>query len=131
MKPIALRALMLMMAAVLVGCGGGGDTPESLGKEMMGNFRKMAEILEGVTDEASAKAAVPKIEAVRASMRDIAKRSQGVKTDAERDRKMMETMGPEMAELQGRMMAARERLMEKPELMAILEPAMTGMENDL
>jgi hypothetical protein len=54
-----------------------------------------------------------------------------VKTDADRDRKMMEAMGPEMAELTGRMMAARERLMEKPELMAILEPAMTGMENDL
>ena len=129
MKKITSR-LILLVAVVLAGCGGG-DTPQSLSKEMMGNFNIMASILEGIDDEASAKGAVPKIDAVRASMRDIAKRSKGVKTDAATDKAISESMAKEMPAAQGRIAAALGKLVGKPEVMAILQPAMTGMENDL
>jgi len=129
MKKITSR-IILLAAVVLVGCGGG-DTPQSLSKEMMGNFNIMASILEGIDDEASAKAAVPKIDAVRASMRDIAKRSKGVKTDAATDKAISESMAKEMPAAQSRIAAAMGKLVGQPEVMAILQPAMTGMENDL
>ena len=129
MKKITSR-IILLAAVVLVGCGGG-DTPQSLSKEMMGNFNIMASILEGIDDEASAKGAVPKIDAVRASMRDIAKRSKGVKTDAATDKAISESMAKEMSAAQQRIAAAMGKLVAKPEVMAILQPAMTGMENDL
>ena len=129
MKKITSR-IILLAAVVLVGCGGG-DTPQSLSKEMMGNLNIMADILEGIHDEASAKDAVPKIDAVRASMRDIAKRSKGVKTDAATDKAISESMAKEMPAAQGRIAAAMGKLVGQPEVMAILQPAMTGMENDL
>ena len=129
MKKITSR-IILLAAVVLVGCGGG-DTPQSLSKEMMGNLNIMADILEGIHDEASAKTAVPKIDAVRASMRDIAKRSKGVKTDAATDKAISESMAKEMPAAQHRIAAAMGKLVGKPEVMAILQPAMTGMENDL
>jgi len=129
MKKITSR-IILLAAVVLAGCGGG-DTPQSLSKEMMGNFNIMASILEGIDDEASAKGAVPKIDAVRASMRDIAKRSKGVKTDAATDKAISESMAKEMSAAQQRIAAAMGKLVAKPEVMAILQPAMAGMENDL
>jgi hypothetical protein len=120
----------LLIAICVTGCGQK-DTPESLGKEMLANFNKMAEIFEGVTDEASAKKAIPEIEKVRASMRDIGQRAKGVKTDAATEQRMQQTMAKETGEAMQRLLAARARLEEKPDLLAILEPALQGMENDL
>ena len=72
--------LMLVLLLSLVGaCSkSDGDTAEKVFADMTANMQELSTILTGVTDEASAKAAVPKIDAVRAKMRDCARRARAV-----------------------------------------------------
>mgnify|MGYP001582936867 CR=1 FL=1 len=51
--------LALALAVVLPGCGGGGDDP----------IKELTALLESITDEASAKAAVPKIKELSAKIK--------------------------------------------------------------
>lgn len=130
-----MRELLLMFVlacSLLGGCGGGGDTAEKVFADMAGNLREMSAILASVTDEASAKAAVPQIEAVRAKMRDCAKRARAVpRPDAATEQRLNQTSQAVMAEVMPGLAADRARLAARPELIAILGPALQGMENDL
>ena len=125
--------LMLVLAISLVsGCGGGGDTAEKVFADMATNLREMSSILTSVADEASAKAAVPRIEAVRMKMRDCAKRAQTVSMpDAATEERLNATMLAVQTEVMPSIAAANARLAAQPELMAIIGPALEGMENDL
>lgn len=126
--------LMLVLAISLVsGCaGGGGDTAEKVFADMTTNLREMSSILTSVTDEASAKAAVPRIEAVRMKMRDCAKRAKTVSMpDAATEERLNASMLAVQEEVMPSIAAANARLAEQPELMAIIGPALEGMENDL
>ena len=129
-----LLTTMLVLALVLVGgCrDSGGDTGDKLFADMSANMREMAGILTAVTDEASAHAAVPKIAAVREKMRDCARRARELpRPDPETEKRQHEEMQVVMAEVRPAIGAAHARFAEKPELMAILAPALEGMENDL
>lgn len=130
-----MKKLLLMFVLVfslLGGCGGSGDTAEKVFADMSANLREMSAILTSVTDEASAKAAVPKIEAVRTKMRDCAKRAKTVRMpDAATEKRLNESMLAVTAEVMPSMAASQARLAAHPELMAIIGPALEGMENDL
>ncbi|HUD40908.1 MAG TPA: hypothetical protein VMR06_02805 [Dokdonella sp.] len=129
--------LMLMLVLALTvplagGYGRGGDSAESVFADMTANLREMSEILTSVTDEASAKAAVPRIEAVRAKMRDCARRARAVRRpDAATEKRIDEAMLAVQREVMPAIADARQRLMAQPPLVAILAPALQGMENDL
>ena len=124
--------LMLVLAISLVSGCGGGDTAEKVFADMATNLREMSSILTSVTDEASAKAAVPKIEAVRMKMRDCAKRAKTVSMpDAATEQRLNATMLAVQSEVMPSIAAANARLAAQPELMAIIGPALEGMENDL
>ena len=133
--PMRKAAFVIVVLAVagFVGCSGsGGDTAESVSKEIVANMKEMGVILTGITDEASAKAAVPKIEAVRGKMRDAGKRAKTVpKIDAATEKRIADATQRDMAEAMESIGAARERLMARPELIAIIEPAMQNMQDDL
>lgn len=126
-----LMLMLALMMSVVPGCGRG-ETAEDVAKDMVANLKEMGAILTSVTDESSAKAAVPKIEAVRTRMRDCAARAKAVpQLDAAEDAKINQMMQAGMMEAMGTIGAAQERLMSQPDLMAIIQPAMEGMENDL
>ena len=101
--------LMLVLAISLVsGCGGGGDTAEKVFADMATNLREMSSILTSVTDEASATAAVPKIEAVRMKMRDCAKRAKTVSMpDAATEERLNASMLAVQAEVMPSIAAAK------------------------
>jgi hypothetical protein len=134
MRTIAF-AIIVLAISLLTACGGGGgagDTAESVSRDMVANMKEMGVILTGITDEASAKAAVPRIEAVRAKMRDAGQRAKNVpKVDAATEKKIEESMRPGMMEAMTSIAAAQERLAGQPELLAIIQPAMQNMEDDL
>ena len=126
--------LMLVLALSLIGgCGGdGGDTAEKVFADMTANMQEMSAILTSVTDEASANAAVPKIEAVRAKMRDCAARAKAVpKPDAATEQRINEAMQAVQSDVMPAIASAQQRLAAQPELIAILAPALQGMEHDL
>ena len=130
-----MKTLILMLAlafALATGCSRGGDNAEKVFADMTANMQELSAILTGVTDEASARAAVPRIEAVRAKMRDCARRARQVpKIDAATDRRINEASQAVQRDVMPGLFAARQRLDARPELMAILAPALQGMENDL
>lgn len=129
-KTILLVCILLV--SLLGGCGSGGDTAENVFADMAGNLREMSAILAGVTDEDSARAAVPRIEAVRVKMRDCASRAKRVpRPDAATEQRLEETSRAVMAEVMPTIAAAQARLAAQPELMAIIGPALQGMEHDL
>jgi hypothetical protein len=129
-----MKLFMLVLTLCLVGgCGeSSSDAGDRLFADMSANMREMSAILTSVTDEASARAAVPRIEAVRESMRDCARRARALpRPDAATEQRQNEAMQQLMAEVMPEMAKAQARLAERPELMEILAPALQGMENDL
>lgn len=127
-----MMTMLILAVALLGGCGSGGDSAERVFADMTANMREMSAVLTSVTDEASAKAAVPRIEAVRAKMRDCARRARAVRRpDAETGKRLDETMLAVQREVMPAIAADRQRLMAQPPLMAILAPALQGMEDDL
>ena len=131
-----MKTMLLMLVLVLslvAGCSrGDGDTAEKVFADMTANMQELSRILTGVTDEASAKAAVPKIDAVRAKMRDCARRARAVpRPDAATEQRINEASLAVQRDIMPAVFAARQRLDARPELMAILAPALQGMENDL
>lgn len=131
-----MKTMMVLLALVLslaAGCGrGGGDTAEKVFADMTSNMHEMSAILASVTDEASAKAAVPRIDAVRTKMRDCARRAKVVpQPDAAAEQRLNAAAEAMQREIMPAVLADRQRLQARPELMAILAPALEGMENDL
>ena len=123
----------VLVLALAAGCtGAGSDDSDKLFADMSANMRELADILTSVTDEASATAAVPRIAAVREKMRDCARRAREMpRPDAATEQRQNEEMQALMAEIMPRIASAQARFAERPELMAILAPALEGMENDL
>ena len=131
-----MKILMLILALALTvatGCNrGNGDSAEKVFADMTANMQAMSAILAGVSDEPSARAAVPRIEAVRAKMRDCARRARAVpKIDAATEQRLAEASQAMQRDVMPAMLQARQRLEARPALMAILAPALQGMENDL
>jgi len=114
---------LLAMAIMLGGCGG--DTHESLAQEGVSAFNEFASILEGVSDVESAKAAVPKLEAVGQKMADLKKRADALgKPTPEQNKALEEKFTKEMSTAMDKMMAASMKLADKPEVQKILEEPM-------
>ena len=129
-----IKMFLLVLALCLVGActESSSDAADRLFADMSANMREMSAILTSVTDEASARAAVPRIEAVREKMRDCARRAREMpQPDAATEQRLNAAMQELMAEVMPQIASAQARLAERPELMAILAPAMQGMENDL
>ena len=133
MKKLIVMMVLALGLALVGGCrDSGGDSGEKLFADMSANMRELASIMSSVTDEASAHAAVPRIGAVREKMRDCARRARDLpRPDAATEQRMNESMQAVMADVMPQIAAAHARLAEQPELIAILAPALEGMENDL
>lgn len=131
-----MKTMMLVLALVLSLAGGcsrdDGDTAEKVFADMTANMQEISAILASVTDEASAKSAVPRIDAVRTRMRDCARRAKAVpQPDAAAGQRLDAASETVRRDIMPALMATRQRLEARPELMAILAPALQGMENDL
>jgi hypothetical protein len=99
---------------------------------MVANLKEMGAILTSITDEASAKAAVPKIDAVRAKMRSCRDRAKKMPMpDPATEKEFNESMQAGMMEAMTSIGTAQARLANQPELLAIIEPAMQNMDDDL
>lgn len=132
-----MKRLMTSVVSValfmLAGCGG--DTPATITNDIVANFKSMTDVFNSITDEASAKAAVPKIETIRASMRAVNARAKAVKV-SESEMAKFEAEGQKaMATAMPGLMAARMKLEEvfekNPAVKKIIEPALDGMEKDM
>ena len=132
MKTLMMIVLALGLALV-GGCGqSDAEAGERLFADMSANMREMAAILTSVTDEASAHAAVPRIDAVREKMRDCARRARELpRPDPATEERQNAEMQALMDEVLPQIAEAHARFAADPDVMAIIAPALEGMENDL
>jgi hypothetical protein len=119
MKRLLARASALM--SVIIVCSGCGDSRESLTEEGMSTMREMVVVLDTVKDDASAKAAKPKLQALSAKMEDIGQRQNklGAPSDAE-IKVMVEKHGKEMDELGRKLSGHMLRITFDPKIKAEL-----------
>jgi hypothetical protein len=69
------RAGTLLMIAVVLCAGGCGDSHEAVMRDMLNAQKELCAILEEVKDDASAKAAVPRVKAIADRLQALQKRS--------------------------------------------------------
>ena len=100
-------ALATMLVVLAGGCGG--NSYESAMNEHLGYLEDMNEVLADVTDKDSLEAAKPKLEAIVAKGKALAKRMDAMEDPSdEQEAALMEKYGPEMGE---QMTALRDNMM--------------------
>jgi hypothetical protein len=118
MKHMAVL-IPILFFFLCTGCGR--DTHESLTTKAVGTMKEMTALLEGVKDEASAKAAKPRLKSLIAQLEDLDKREKKLPAPtADEVKAMNEKFGPEMPEVQQKFMGQILRISFDPKLHAEL-----------
>jgi ferritin-like metal-binding protein YciE len=114
-----MRFRIIMTAAVLglVLSACGGDTHESVAEDQLDLMDEIFDIMDGVTDEASAKEAAKKIEALGEDMADLRKRIAAMPDPTKEEEKRLEAMFTErQADIMKRSQNFGAKMMKYPEL---------------
>ncbi len=115
--------LAWVMLAALAGCGGDSHLDVELDRVALG--KEYLAILQSAKDDASAKAAVPKIEAIAAKLAELKKREEALGDPTEDDfKQMMETVQKGGGYPSAEVMREHSRIGRDAALRAILAPAM-------
>ena len=116
------RAIVLTSVLVFLVCSSGcGDSHESLAKDGLSTTKEMVTVLEGVKDEASAKAAKPKLKSLAEQLNDYNARQAKLPAMTEAELKTLESKyGKEMEETQKKLMGQLMRIQFDPKLFAEL-----------
>lgn len=124
-EKLTIAALMLSLMP-LSGCGSS-DPHEQAIVEMIDTMEEMSGILATVTDEASAEAAKPKLEAVSKRMQASKDNMEKIgKPDKAKEEALKEKYEERMKEVMGKMMKESMRVMMNPEFNKVLADAMKG-----
>ena len=112
MKKLAFCGLMLVLVCGLGGCK---SKHEALQDDAMAMLNELCDILDGVTDDASAQAAVPKIEKLGARMKELGERAKALGTPPKEEEERLKTkMTAYQEKLKKRMEAAGPKLERFP-----------------
>ncbi len=121
-KPM-MTVLCSVLALTLVGCG---DSFEKVMEDQTEIETEFVAVLKSVTDESSAKAAVPKLESLAERMREVQAREKALGEPTEEDMKRVVEKA-----LSGSVKSAPSsfqeiiRIQQRPELAQIIKPALT------
>jgi len=122
-----MRFRIIMTAAVLglVLSACGGNSPEALVDEQFDLMDEMLEIVEDVTDEASAKEAAKKLEALGEKLADLQKRMEKMPDPTPAEQKQLEArVAARQADYMKRSQEFGAKMMQYPELMEAFSKAM-------
>jgi hypothetical protein len=116
---------LALLAGLLAGCGAG-DTHDQIMADQLAGIKELNVILEGVTDEASAKAAAPQVDAWVGRMKGLKQRSEALAPPSpEEERVLKEKYEPQMKELMASFGPNMMRIAFNPSLAAHLQKSLT------
>ena len=121
-----MKKILLFVLVLIVGCAT--DTHESTIKEMISTFDEMTEIIEGITDESSADAAIGKLEKISKKMGDIKTRLDKLGDPDEATKKDIAEYESKMKEALGRLMKVSMGMALKPYGEKVMKAIGTAME---
>lgn len=119
-KTLALAAF----GAALLCFGCGGDTPESVADDSIDLFTEMTDIMTTITDEATAKEAAPKIEALAAEFKVLMEKGEALGEPSEDVKKKLEE---KMSAAMDKFLKEMMRVFQIEGAKEQLEKAMEGM----
>jgi hypothetical protein len=73
------------LALLVVACSSSSNSPDGIMKEMLGMMNDMTSTLSTIKDEASAKAAIPKLQELAQKGEDLKKRAEALKTKVSKE----------------------------------------------
>lgn len=112
---------VVLVTMLLVGPGCGGDTHQSLAASAVSTMKDFVDTLDNVKDEASAQSNKSKLQSLATKMKDINQRQEKLpKPTADEMKAMGDKYGPQMEDLQKRVMGDMFRIMSDPKIMAVL-----------
>jgi hypothetical protein len=115
------RMFTLASILILIACSGCGDTRESLANEGVSTMKEMVAVLDGVKDEASAKAAKPKLKSLLDQLNSINGRQAKLPAPTAAQTKELEGKYiKELAEVQQKLVMNMMRLSSDPKIGAQL-----------
>jgi hypothetical protein len=115
-----ILSTMLVCAFMVAFTGCGKSAAESAMSDALDKMKEQVSILKGVTDEASAKAAAPKLKAIKDDMAKLSTKTVTAPS-ADEQAKLMEKYGKEMSEVTAQLTAEMTRIMTNPKLQAALQ----------
>lgn len=106
-----------LMFVLLCGVGGCKSAHEAVAADSIALMNELCDVMEGVTDDASAQAAVPKIENLGARMKELVDRFNAAGTpDQAEAQRLMEKYKPQQEKLASRMGIIHEKVKKYPVL---------------
>ena len=120
-------ALFAFVSTLFLATGAFADSKQKVMEDAVSMVEEMVTILISVTDESTAKAAVPKLEALVSKKDAIDERVKKLGLDKKKlgdELKKDPVLSKKVQELMAKMMPAMMALSKKPEAMKILEPVM-------
>jgi predicted nucleic acid-binding Zn-ribbon protein len=119
----AIASLLLVVPA----CRGGNEH-EAMMKDMIKAMNELADVLESIKDEATAKAAEPKLKALGTRIQEMKKKADALGgLPKDKDEELRKKYEPEMNAAVGRIMAASQKAASVPEAQAALQEAFKSM----
>jgi hypothetical protein len=117
--------VLILTALALTGCG---DSHDAVMSDMVASMEKFNSILDGVKDEASAKAAKSKLEALTKEMKVLTERSKKLpKATAEELKSMQDKHEKEFVAVSGKIQKNMFRIATNPTAMSALGDAMDAI----
>lgn len=127
-RSLTLPAVLAFSLVFLAGCK---DDHESLMKGMIGKMNDLTAALKTVTDEASSKAAAPKVKSIATDMQELQKKAEALgKPSADEDKRLQEKYEKQLQEAMGGFMGEAMRIGMNPKLMTPeLKSALDSMQS--
>ncbi len=125
-SPVAMSLLFLLVA----GCSPAAPTHQALFDQMMASMDEMGTILSGITDEASAIAAKPKMEALAKTLSSIRDQGKALgEPAAELKAQFEKKMAEKQAEMTAKMTTFAMNAAKDPKILQVIEPIMRDFGN--
>jgi hypothetical protein len=114
LRPLMMTAAVLSLALILTGCK---DDHDSLMKKTVDKMNELASTLESVNDEASSKAAAPKIKAIAADLQELKKKADALpKPSAEEEKRLKDKYKKSLSEAGQKVFGQMGKFMTNPKL---------------
>ena len=125
MKRMLCGSVMLILFCGMSGCKG--TTHESLAEEQMALMNEMFDVMEGVTDAASAQAAKPKLEKISTRMKELGEKAKALgQPSAEEEQRLKKKFEPELKKMMERFFPLMTKIGKFPELQEAMGKSMGG-----
>jgi len=126
MKQLVIILAVLVLGLLVPACGGG-DPYENAAKDAHATMNDFVEVLEGITDKASAEASKEELRALGERMNAVQERMDALEDPSEEQVAALEEKYP-MEEVAGQMMSEMLRVSMDPEIGPVLQDAMGALE---